>query len=51
MARNALESNNYVTFARNGICPFAVGGKVGVVPKDLRLRVWTWRGWGWGCTR
>lgn len=38
---NALESNDYVTFARDRICPFAVGGKVGIVPKDVRLRVWS----------
>lgn len=36
---NALESNDYVAFARDGICPFAVGGKVVIVPKDVGLGV------------
>ena len=33
---NALESDNYMALARDGVCPFAVGGKIGIVPKDLR---------------
>lgn len=40
-ATNALESNDYVAFARDGIRPFAVGGKVVIVPKDFRLSVWS----------
>jgi len=40
-ATNTLESNDYVAFARDGIHPFAVGGKVVIVPKDVRLRVWS----------
>jgi hypothetical protein len=36
---NALESNDYVAFARDGIVPFAVGGKVVIVPKDVGLSV------------
>jgi hypothetical protein len=35
---SSLESNDYVTFARDRICLFAVDGEVGVVPKDVGLR-------------
>ena len=34
----SLESNDYVTFARDRICLFAVDGEVGIVPKDVGLR-------------
>jgi hypothetical protein len=35
---SSLESNNYVTFARDWVCLFEIGGEVGIVPKDVGLR-------------